>query len=369
MSMSACSNIDNIICTLNQNSSSGWLHGGFVGHSVWQTSDGGYIITGRYASGRMHNRTSPTDYAQVDYGTGAEVYLIKTDANGNMQWNKTFDGEEYNEVGYSVQQTSDKGFFIVGITSSYGVCPYCAEKLGQPAPEDIYLIKTDADGNVVWKKIFGGMNMDMAFSGQQTSDGGFIVGGVSASLSGNGVEDAYLLKIDKDGNKMWEKTFGKKDRTEKGSSVQQTSDGGYIIVGQTVWGGAQWETESDVYLIKTDANGNEVWEKEFGGDLTDIGYSVEQTSDGGYIISGFTGSFEDLGATYLIKTDANGNKVWEKTFEGISGLSIKNSVQQTTDGGYIIAAGNMHTHNIPEGLTIGTGDDAYLIKTDENGDV
>jgi hypothetical protein len=369
MSMSACSNIDNIICTLNQNSSSVWLHGGFVGHSVQQTSDRGYIITGVYASGRLHNRTSPTDNRQVDYGTGAEVYLIKTDANGNMQWSKTFDGEYYQEIGYDVQQTLDGGFFIVGTTTSYGVCPYCAKELGQPAPEDVYLIKTDANGNIVWKKVFGGMHNDMAFSGQETSDGGFIVTGVTASLSGNGVEDVYLLKIDKDGNKTWEKTFGKKGRTEKGSSVQQTSDGGYIIVGQTVWGGAQWETESDVYLIKTDANGNEIWEKEFGGDLTDIGYSVEQTSDGGYIISGFTGSFEDLGATYLIKTDANGNKVWERIFEGISGLSERNSVQQTTDGGYIINAGNIHTHDISDGLTIGTGDDAYLIKTDENGDV
>ncbi len=339
------------------------------GLSVKQTSDRGYVITGRHHTIRLHDRTSPDDYAMFDYVAGDEAFLVKTDADGNILWKKTYGGEYYGEVGYDVLQSRDGGFFIVGSTSSYGVCPWCAKELGQQAPEDVYLIKTDANGNEIWKKVFGGMNNDVAFSGQETSDGGFIVAGVSGSFSGNGVEDVYLLKIDKDGNKIWEKTFGKKGRTEKGSSVRQTSDGGYIIVGQTVLGGAQWVTESDVYLIKTDANGNEVWEKEFGGDFTDIGYFVEQASDGGYIISGFTGSFEDLSATYLIKTDANGNKVWEKTFEGTSGLSVRNTVQQTSDGGYIIAAGNMDTQNIQSGPLVGSGHDAYLIKTDEFGNV
>ena len=341
------------------------------GRSVQQTSDGGYIVVGDLHTYKLHEKTSSEDGGMFDYVAGNDAFLVKTDANGNILWKKTF-GEYYNEEGYDVQQTSDGGFFIVGSTSSYGVCPYCTENLGQQAPEDVYLIKTDANGNVIWKKVFGGMHNDVAFSGQKTPDGGFIVAGVSGSLSGNGVEDAYLLKIDKDGNKMWEKTFGKKGRTEKGSSVQQTSDGGYIIVGQTVLGGAQWVTESDVYLIKTDHNGNLVWEKEFGGDLTDIGYSVEQTSDGGYIISGFTASFEDedSGAVYLIKTDADGNKAWEKTFEGTSGLTNIISVHQTSDGGYIISAGNKDTQNIQPGSPLsGSGYDAYLIKTDGNGNV
>ncbi len=377
LSMSACSGYDNIICTLNQDNPSGWLTE-TVGHSVQQTSDGGYIITGRYHTGKLHNRTSSSDYQQFEYDKGDEVYLIKTDANGNMQWNKTFDGEEYNEVGRSVQQTSDGGYFIVGTTSSYGVSPYSVKELGQLAPQDVYLIKTDANGNKVWKKTFGGTHIDMAFSGQQTSDGGYIVAGLTASLSGNGVEDVYLLKIDANGNKTWEKTFGKRGRSEAGYSVQQTSDGGYIIVGQTVWAVlGQWFNQADVYLIKTDANGNEVWEKTFGGTGMDTGYSVRETSDRGYVIAGFTASFGSIDSTtYLIKTDANGNKVWERIFEGHSGIAGTSSVmggmtsaQQTSDGGYIITAGNMDTQNIQSGPLVGSGHDAYLIKTDENGNV
>ncbi len=367
--MSACSGYDNIICSLNQNNTSGWL-GETVGRSVQQTSDGGYIIVGAYHSSKLHNRTSSSDHEFFGYDKGDEVYLVKTDASGNMQWNKTF-GEYWQEIGNSVRQTSDGGYFIVGTTDSFGTSPCSAEELGQSAPEDVYLIKTDANGNEVWKKTFGGAYNDMAFSGQQTSDGGYIVAGLTASLSGNGVEDVYLLKIDANGNKMWEKAFGDRDRSEAGYSVQQTSDGGYIIAGQTVWAVmGQWFIQSDVYLVKTDANGNEIWEKEFGGNSSDFGYSVSQTSDGGYVIAGFTGSFEDLGATYLIKTDANGDEVWEKTFEGISGISGTISAQQTSDGGYIISAGNIQTHAISSDvLPYGTGDDAYIIKTDENGNV
>ena len=376
------------------------------------------------------------------------------------QWNKTFDGEEVDEMGRSVQQTSDGGYFIVGITTSYGASPYTAKELGQVAPQDIYLIKTDANGNKVWKKVFGGTRIDMAFSGQQTSDGGYIVAGLTASWSGKKdiyrkasgalavedegyiyaecigghidnerelpcAEDMYLLKIDADGNKVWEKTFGmKNNRSDAGYSIQQTSDGGYIIVGQTFWhvldseGAISWnDARSDVYLVKTDANGNVIWEKTFGRNSSDFGYSVQQTTDGGYIVSGFTTtpfeSFESLLAKYeklgiekpfekviekdieksklpaggrikpyLIKTDSNGNKIWERIFEDGFGRDWTwtttwpggmNSVRQTSDGGYIIAAGNKHTHDIPRGpteptpLTMGEGYDAYIIKTDANG--
>src|SRR3989344_9129843 len=323
MSMSVCSGYDNTICTMNKDNPLALLSNA-AGHSVRQTSDGGYIIVGVSHSGKL-----APDPQLFEYDKGDEVFLIKTDANGNMQWNKTFDGEYYGEMGRFVQQTSDGGYFIVGITTSYGVRPYTAEELGQSAPQDIYLIKTDANGNKVWKKVFGGTRIDMAFSGQQTSDGGYIVAGLTASWSGkkdyfrnaSGVpgvpdteeegyiyawclgnfafgekdlpcpEDMYLLKIDADGNKMWEKIFGmKNNRGDAGYSIQQTSDGGYIIVGQTFWhvldseGAISWEdAQSDVYLIKTDANGNKIWEKTLGGDKNDYGYSAQQTTDKGYV--------------------------------------------------------------------------------------
>ncbi|MBI2462969.1 MAG: hypothetical protein HYV65_01915 [Candidatus Spechtbacteria bacterium] len=419
-SMSDCSNYEPImLCTLNKNNPSALLDNA-AGHSVQQTSDGGYIIVG-------------VSHGEID--KGYEVFLIKTDANGNMQWNKTFDGEKKGEMGHFVQQTSDGGYFIVGMTTSYGVSPYTAEELEQSAPQDIYLIKTDANGNKVWKKVFGGTRIDMALSGQQTSDGGYIVVGQTASWSGkkdyfrgaSGVpgipiaeeegyiyagclgnftfgekdlpcpEDVYLLKIDVDGNKVWEKIFGmKNNRGDAGYSIQQTSDGGYIIVGRTFWhvldseGTISWnDAQSDVYLIKTDADGNKIWEKTLGGDKNDYGYSVQQTTDKGYIISGFTKSFGDIkirdsfgnilyvagGKPYLIKTDSNGNKIWERIFEGGRGKEDwtslwtggMNSVRQTSDGGYIMAAGVKRTHDLSPDLKMGEGDDAYIIKTDANG--
>jgi hypothetical protein len=239
------------------------------GYSVQQTRDGGYIIVGETWS----------------YGAGGyDVYLIKVYANGNMQWSKTFGGRG-DDRGYSVQQTRDGGYIIVGETWSYGA-------LG----DYVYLIKVDANGNMQWSKTFG-KGSDVGYSVQQTSDGGYIIVGTTASY-GAGWADVYLIKVDANGNMQWSKTFGGKE-PDRGYSVQQTSDGGYIIVGETKSYGAGW---ADVYLIKVDANGNMQWSKTFGGTGHDEGYSVQQTSDGGYIIVGYTESYgageEDV---YLIK--------------------------------------------------------------------
>ena len=239
------------------------------GFSVQQTSDGGYIIVGWTTS----------------YGAGgADVYLIKVDANGNMQWSRTFGGRDA-DWGYSVQQTSDGGYIIVGETTSYGA-----------GLVDVYLIKVDAKGNMQWNKTFGGAGYDWGYSVQQTSDGGYII--VGATSYGAGGDDVYLIKVDANGNMQWSKTFGGAI-DDWGYSVQQTSDGGYIIVGTTTSYGAGG---GDVYLIKVDANGNMQWSKTFGGAGDDRGFSVQQTSDGGYIIVGTTTSY---GAgwwdVYLIK--------------------------------------------------------------------
>jgi hypothetical protein len=304
------------------------------GESVQQTSDGGYIIAGYTYS----------------YGAGgSDVYLIKTDANGNKLWESTFGGIN-DDYGESVQQTSDSGYIISGI---YGY---------SSSDADLYLIKTDANGNKLWDKIFGGPNDDYGKSVQQTSDGGYIVVGVKdASFSYSGdhryisIGDVYLVKTGASGDKLWEKTYGTWGTGEVGLSVRQTSDGGYAISG---WK-ESYLSSYDVYLIKTDSSGNELWEKTYGGPNDDYGDSVQQTSDGGFVISGLTKSYGAGGSdVYLIKTDANGNKSWEKTFGGTSderGLSV----QQTSDGGYIIAG-------FTDSYGVG-GNDVYLIKTDANG--
>jgi hypothetical protein len=279
----------------------GGIHGG-CGYSVQQTTDGGYIVTGNtYSFG-----------AVVD-----DVYLVKTDENGTEEWNTTFGGLD-SEWGRSVQQTTDGGYIITGRTRSFAT--------GGINDYDVYLIKTDKNGTLEWSKTFGGTKWDFGNSVQQTTDGGYIIAGLT-KLAGS--DDVYLIKTDEKGTRMWSKTLGGL-KSEQGFSVQQTIDGGYIVTGYTISFGAGL---TDVYLVKTDENGIIEWNKAFGGTDWDYGYSIQQTTDGGYIVTGDTYSFgagsDDV---YLVKTDENGIMEWNKTFGGLDS-DWGRSVQQTTDGG------------------------------------
>ncbi len=307
------------------------------GSSVQQTTDGGYIIVGSTGS---------------YFGT-TDVYLIKTDSEGNETWANSFGGTDYDE-GSSVQQTTDGGYIIVGSTLSY----QAADEIIPEPDYDVYLIKTDPTGNEIWSKPFGGTNNDKGSSVQQTTDGGYIIVGRTRSydIAGNG--GVYLIKTDSEGNETWANSFGGTEISDEGSSVQQTTDGGYIIVGSTGLNG-NGMFDSDVYLIKTDPKGNEIWTKTFGGTDYVSGLSIQQTTDGGYIIVGGTWSF-GVGSNdvYLIKTDSEGNETWSKTFGG-TGIDLGRCVQQTTDGGYIIVG---RTESFGAGYS-----NIYLIKTDSKG--
>jgi type IX secretion system substrate protein len=352
-----------------------------AGWSVQQTSDGGYIITGRtvdFGADTVNVYLIKTDIygdtlwtktfggANADYGQGVQqtsdggfiiagysrsfaagqdqVYLIKTDNNGNPLWTKTYGGANGDQA-FAVQQTTDGGFIIAGYATSFGT-----GSMGG----DIYLIRTDPIGDTLWTKTYGGIYYESAYSVKQTSDSGFIIAGHN-SLVMSGNTEIYLVKTDANGNLLWTKTFGGAFY-DWARSVLQTSDGGYIITGYTLSFGAGIY---DAYLIKTDSNGDSLWTKTYGGTNEDGSYSIQQTSDGGFIMAGYTFSFGAGGSdVYLIKTDINGNLLWTKTFGGTSG-DYGFSMQQTTDGGYIIA-----------GLTFsyGAGDgDVYLIKTDSMG--
>ena len=297
------------------------------GQSVQQTTDGGYIIAG----------------STFSFGAGTvDVYLIKTNANGDTLWTKTFGGTG-DDLGNSVEQTTDGGYIIAGYTYGFGA-----------GDVDVYLIRTNSIGDILWTKTFGGTDQDFGYSVKQTNDSGYIIAGTTRSF-GAGFEDIYLIKTNANGDTLWTKTFGGTGE-DIGYSVQQTSDGGYLIGGNSTSFGAG---AKDVYLIKTDVAGNIVWTKVFGGAANDIAQSVQQTSDGGYIIAGGANSFSLSTDVYLIKTNAAGDTLWTKTFGGTS-YDRGESVQQTNDGGYIIAGIILGCSACPA--------DVYLIRTNATGD-
>jgi len=283
------------------------------GRSVQQTSDGGYIIAGSFGAGLT------------------DVYLVKTNSFGDTLWTRRYGSANYDE-GYSVQQTSDGGFIIAGYTGP-----------SDTSSSDVYLVKTDSSGSTLWTRTYGGTYTDWGSSVQQTYDGGYIIIGTTFGANSS---DVYLVKTDSLGDTLWTRTYGGTE-TDHGNSVQQTYDGGYIIAGSTTSFGAGM---TDVYLVKTNSFGDTLWTRTYGGTENEYGNSVQQTSDSGYIIAG-----ESFGGLYLLKTNSSGDTLWTRTYSG-SG----NSVQKTSDGGYIIA-GYIYRFGA-------TWSDVYLVKTNSSGD-
>ncbi len=288
------------------------------GKSIRETSDGGFIIVGSTSS----------------YSKGS-IYLIKLDSKGNLEWSEVYEGT----IGNSVCETNDNGFLIVGETSIAGA-----------GANDVYLIKTDSIGNLIWSKTFGGLQNDWGNSLYKTSNGNYIIAGTKESV---GATDVYIIKVNKSGNLIWEKTFGGTGR-DFGESVYQTSDGGFIITGET----EVRQFDFDIYLVKINSNGNLIWEKTFGGTKGDVGKSVSQTSDGGFIITGYTYSSGAGSADLiLLKTNHNGLLSWEYTIGGAS-FDYGESVCEIVGGGFIITGG-----------TSSFSESGYLIKTDSLGNV
>ncbi len=297
------------------------INGDSNGKSVQQTIDGGYIVCG---------------YLNTFSGNSSDIYLIKTDENGIEEWSHSYGGTD-SERGYSVQQTSDGGYIVCGGTI------------------DLSLIKTDVNGIEQWSQTFGGVGIDRGYSVQQTNDGGYIVCGTTNSFS-NGSANIYLIKTDGNGVEQWSQIFGGMSN-DYGRSVKQTNDGGFIIIGVTE---SFANLIHNAYLIKTDSNGVEEWSQIYG-DTASFGSSVQQTADGGYIISGdyydIDNSQTDL---YLIKTDAFGQEQWSQTIGDISRDEDGNSVNKTTDGGYIIVGSKIDDYFVSTSYL-------YLVKTNDNG--
>ena len=218
--------------------------------------------------------------------------MIKTNADGDTLWTKTFGGSD-SDYGSAVQQTTDGGYIIIGNTSSFGAGDY-----------DYWLIKTNTDGDTLWTKTFGGSGIDYGYSVQQATDGGYIISGHSGSYGTGG--DIWLIKTNAYGDTLWTKTFGGSN-SDWSQSGQQTKDEGYIIAGNIYSLGVG---DQDIWLIKTNADGDTLWTKTFGGSDDDYGSAVQQTKDDEYIMTGYTYSFgAGSSDVWLIKTTSEINKV------------------------------------------------------------
>lgn len=280
-------------------------------------------------------------------------------------------GGSNSEGARSIQQTSDGGYIVAGYSD-----------VTDNGMDDFYIIKLDSNGNVIWENTYGGSGIDFANSIQQTDDGGYIVAGWSSSpdisgVTNHGGADAYTIKLDSTGKVEWQKMFGGSN-DDYANSIRQTSDGGYIVAGyssSTDISGVINHGDGDGYLIKLDSDGNVLWQNMYGGsgidkydnyDGQDLFHSVQQTYDGGYIVAGSSQSADISGVAnqgrddyYIIKLDGDGNVLWQNMYGGaLSDFAI--SIQQTYDGDYIIAGSFQMDTDISQ---------CYIIKLDGDGNV
>jgi hypothetical protein len=262
---------------------------------------------------------------------------------GDTLWTRTYGGGA-DDLAADIQQTSDGGYIMVGHTKSFGAGLY-----------DVYLVKTDANGDTLWTRSYGGTHYDYSSSVRQTADGGYIILGSTWSF-GAGDCDFYLLRTDANGDTLWTRTYGGFGE-DHGDCIQLTSDGGYIATGYTESFGAG---SFDVWLLKFDANGNTLWTRTYGESSLDMGHFVEQTSDGGYVIAGVFSSYDArCWDAYLIKADAHGDTLWTRAY-GDRTYQYARCVRETADGGYIMGGAS---------ISLGTGRyNVYLVRTDPNGD-
>jgi hypothetical protein len=294
------------------------------GYSVAQTQDNGYIVTGHTNS----------------YSVGiSDVYVIKTDSLGDTLWTKTF-GDSGLDVGNSVIQTADGDYLITGSYDNYY----------SKGLYDVYLIKLDSSGSTLWTRTYGYYGHESGTSIIQNSDGMYTIAGIASSPGTRGI-DIFLMKVDSIGDTLWTNIYNSSG-TEFIRSFNETTDGGYIIVGQKDDGSGEY----DVYLVKTDSKGNLKWKKTYGGTSNDIGNSVIQVSDGGYLISAYTESYgADSGNIWLIKTDSLGDTLWTEMHGG-TGPDIAMVIISIPDNGYCLAGAS---GSYGSGLS-----DFYLEKTD-----
>jgi len=277
-------------------------------HSFQQTSDGGYIIAGNTSS--------------FNSGSYDDIWILKLSSDGDVEWQRTYGGSGSDSAS-SIQQTQDGGYIVLGETSSFGA-----------GYNDIWILKLSSDGDVEWQRTYGGSGSDSASTIQQTQDGGYVVvGEIESREEDQTVRDTWILKLSSDGEIEWQKTYGG-HKSYFVSFIQQRDDGGYIVAGNTSSSGAG---ETDIWFLKLTSDGEIEWQKTYGGNKSDSVSSIQQTGDGGYIVLGDTSSFSVEGSDcWILKLSSGGDIEWQKTYVGDKSYSAS-FIQQTGDGGYIVA--------------------------------
>lgn len=306
-----------------------------LGESIQQTADNGYIIAG---STNSKNGDITENHGKSDY------WILKLDVTGKIQWQRIFGGSR-SESANSIHQTIDGGYIVAGSSSSND-----GDVTGNHGNYDYWILKLDSHGNMQWERSYGGSSTDRAWDIKQTADGGFIVAGSSGSNNGDvtgnhGNYDYWVLKLDSNGNLQWQQTYGGSD-FDFARSVQQTTDGGYVVLGTSSSNDgdvAANHGSDDYWLIKLNSNGNLQWQHTYGGSDYDFASGVQQTTDGGYVVAGSSYS-KDKQVTgnhgrddyWILKVDATGNLQWQTSYGG-KGYEGALEVHQAGDGGYVIS--------------------------------
>lgn len=328
---------------------------------ILHTIDDGFIIGSNITIG------DPDD----PYNAILDNQITKFDIEGNIEWQKTYGGTS-NDIIYAMANTSDGGFIYGGATSSID-----GDIVDNKGFFDLWIFKTDNQGELEWSNTFGGSGGDFAWSVLQSEDGGYIVAGTSDSTDGdlsqnNGTTDIWIMKIDALGNLLWEQTMGGVS-DEKVKKVIQSSDGGFIFAGTSSFGGDISNSQGlfDYWIIKLDVDGNLVWENTYGGTEPDFATSIAETESGGFVVAGQTYSnngmvSQNFGESdiWVIEIDKDGNLIWEQNFGGSSD-EAPSSIIKGKSGGYLISG---YTVSNDEDISLNKGSaDIWLLKISDQG--
>jgi hypothetical protein len=318
--------------------------------AIRQTSDGGYILAGYTGAGG--NR---------------DVLVMRLDASGNVIWQRVMGGS-YKDSASDIRQTGDGGYILVGSAYSSNSGDVGANH----GSGDVWVIRLDPSGNVVWQKLLGGYGDDNGYSIRQTSEGGYVLTGSTFSSNtgdvgtNHGSDDVWVVKLDNGGSLQWQKVLGG-NAHEAGYGIRQTTDGGYVLIGVTGSGSSgdvgPGHGMGDFWVVKLDTAGNIQWQKVLGGSDVDNGKAIEQTTDGGYILTGYSTSSGsgDVGPNHnscdawVVKLDSLGNIQWQNPFGG-SSVEWGMDIQQTSDGGYVFTGNTESSNSGDVGLNHGRND-------------